>query len=104
MFVNHNDPIKNLGPLIININKTQFRIFLTDRQIICFTSCKSTGRTNPTCKTNPKPIKVRDRVPYNSNYMITNDSIEIESPISIKNKQPPNILLLVLLSKPRGMK
>lgn len=51
MYINHEDTNKIPGSLVINFNGSQFRIFLTDDSITCFT-CKSTGHTSKTCKKN----------------------------------------------------
>lgn len=49
MYVNHEDMTKLPGSLLINSNGSQFRIFLTDDSITCYT-CKAIGHTSNTCK------------------------------------------------------
>lgn len=49
MYIKHEDTNKLPGSIAINFNGSQFRIFLTDDSITCYT-CKSSGHTSKTCK------------------------------------------------------
>lgn len=49
LYIKHKDTNKLPGSLVINLNGSQFRIFLTDELITCYI-CKSTGHIFKTCK------------------------------------------------------
>lgn len=56
----HPDDIANVpGSIVIRFDNTDFRIFINDDTLTCYT-CKQTGHTSNSCKNNPKNTHVNN--------------------------------------------
>ena len=77
MYIKHEDTIKLPGSLILNHNQSQFRIFFTDDTITCYT-CKTTGHTAQTCKSNVTIITKTSPPPTTPSK-----NIDIDTPTSV---------------------
>jgi len=89
MYIKHEDTNKLPGSLVINSAGFQFRIFLTDDSITCYT-CKSTGHTSKTCK---KDILDESSTQYPDNQYpkLPHDSSSREVTERVDHTSPPEL-------------